>query len=427
MTSGSYYEKLAFIFEFFGYNVSHVIHFGRSCAPVLLEFAEVLTQAIEALGNWNTTVYNQSYSLNLPWEALRAAAGFRKEKGFYWIPRAHLDVPEELKNKVFPNIYRAKQCFLLLPREVQFRLPMARKFLRVMDHLAGVFVQDICQIRYEGRIVHQLYQDPFFQDPLFVEYEKKFIESYKVSSDPRNDPTLDPIKRAAPLMGHHLGDLKAFTYQGFNHIHRRMDNLHCQTQEMQNELKNALQQNYELTSRVANVVNAAVSAAYEANHDLAPQMPTIDANPSPQEQQEGMAVVPLLTNNTTNSEQLVVTMPDFDRLAYESLEQINDDWFGEGDSPYSEYGGIKSLYDNRDWRKIIGSNPIKREADKKMLQKMKRIGDFIDNLRGQGKSTNEAIAAIRVLLVNSPKTKETLTGIDKLLKKQNLPDNSMES
>ena len=66
MTSGSYYEKLAYIFDFFGYNVSHVIHFGRSCAPVLLEFAEVLTQTIEQLGNWNTTVYHQSYFLNLP-------------------------------------------------------------------------------------------------------------------------------------------------------------------------------------------------------------------------------------------------------------------------------------------------------------------------------------------------------------------------
>ena len=66
MTSGLYYEKLAFIFNFFGYNVSHVIHFGRSCAPVLLEFAEVLTQTIEQLDNWNTTVYHQSYFLNLP-------------------------------------------------------------------------------------------------------------------------------------------------------------------------------------------------------------------------------------------------------------------------------------------------------------------------------------------------------------------------
>ena len=140
-------------------------HFGRSCAPVLLEFAEVLKLAIEQLGSWNTTVYNQSYSLNLPWEALRAAAGFCKEKELYRILRAHLDVPEELKNKLFSNIYRAKQCFLLWPHEVQFQLPMARKFLQVMDHLAGVFVQDICQIHCEGQNVH-------FQDPLFIEYKK---------------------------------------------------------------------------------------------------------------------------------------------------------------------------------------------------------------------------------------------------------------
>ena len=136
---------------------------------------------------------------------------------------------------------------------------------------------------------------------------KKFIETFEVSSDPKNDPTLSPIKCAAPLMGYHFGDPKAYTYQGFNHIYQRMDNLHSQTQEMQKELKNALQQNYKLISQVANVVNAAVTAAYKANHDLAFQMPTIAANPSPPEQQEeatnnGMAEVPLLTNNTTNSE-----------------------------------------------------------------------------------------------------------------------------
>ena len=58
---------------------------------------------------------------------------------------------------------------------------------------------------------------------------------------------------------------------------------------------------------------------------------------------------------------------------------------------------------------------------------MKQIGDFIDNLCGQGKSMNKPIAAIQVLLVNSRKTKETLTGINKLLKKQNPQDNTMAS
>ena len=72
--------------------------------------------------------------------------------------------------------------------------------------------------------------------------------------------------------------------------------------------------------------------------------------------------------------------------------------------------------DNRDWQKIIGSSPTKQEADKKMLQKVKQIGDFIDSLCGQGKSTNKSLAAIQVLLANLLKSKKILTEIDKLLK-----------
>jgi hypothetical protein len=163
ISSTSYYQKLATVFQHFGYHVSHVIHFGRSCAPVLLEFAEVMTALIEQLGNWQHTTYNKSYSLNLPWEALRAAAGFRKEKGYYKLPRNQLPVPVELRRFVFPNVERARKNFRQLSEQRQFCLPMSEKFLSVMDHLAGVFVQDICQMRYEGRDSHQLYTDPFFQ------------------------------------------------------------------------------------------------------------------------------------------------------------------------------------------------------------------------------------------------------------------------
>ena len=67
---------------------------------------------------------------------------------------------------------------------------MAQKFLRVMDHLAGVFVQDTCQIWFDRQILHQLYQDPFFQDQLFIEYGRKFIETFEVSNDPKITPHL---------------------------------------------------------------------------------------------------------------------------------------------------------------------------------------------------------------------------------------------
>jgi hypothetical protein len=147
MSPSTYYDKLAQVFQLFGYNVSHVIHFGRSCTPVLLEFAEVLTSLIEQLGNWQHTTYSKSYSLNLPWEAMRAAAGFDKDKGWYRLPHNQLPVPIELRRLVFPNVEKARQLFRQLPREQQYCLPMAEKFLNVMDHLAEVFVQDVCQMR----------------------------------------------------------------------------------------------------------------------------------------------------------------------------------------------------------------------------------------------------------------------------------------
>ena len=421
MTPGPYYEKLNKVFHYFGYNTSHVIHFGRSCAPVLLEFAEVMTSSIEQLGNWRHDTYNKSYSLNLPWDALRAAAGFKKEKGFYRLPRSKLPVPEGLRKLVFPNVERAKQNFLNLPKQQQYCLPMATKFLTVIEHLAGVFVQDICQLRYEGRDTHQLYKDPFFQHPLFVSYEARFRITFAEENNPRNDPTIDPIKKAAPLMGHHLGDLKGITYHGFNSIDRQLSCLH-----QQNELMHAtMTRQLHVSQHIQRVIGSAVTAAHAAhtNADL------MDSPTIPQVGSPANACSPPITRHffggvTPSPQQRTQTednpcptqCPVFDRLCYESIEQMHNDWFGTDNSPYCSHGGIKGLYNNKQWRKSLGSEANKREADKKMLQKMKRIGDYFEKEMSNGKTMEEIAAFLRELISKSPKTKETLTGIDSLLK-----------
>jgi hypothetical protein len=64
----------------------------------------------------------------------------------------------------------------------------------------------------------------------------------------------------------------------------------------------------------------------------------------------------------------------------------------------------------------LGSNASKREADKKMLQKMKRIGEYMENRMNGGESKEQMVTHLRQLIAQSPKNKETLTGIDKLLK-----------
>lgn len=66
----------------------------------------------------------------------------------------------------------------------------------------------------------------------------------------------------------------------------------------------------------------------------------------------------------------------------------------------------------------MGNDASKREADKKMLQEMKRIGDYMERFQDEGKSKEQTVEHLRSLLLQHPKIKETLTGIDKLLKEE---------
>ena len=50
-----------------------------------------------------------------------------------------------------------------------------------------------------------------------------------------------------------------------------------------------------------------------------------------------------------------------------------------------------------------------------MLQKMKRIGEYMEKKGDSGETREQIFQHIRELIASSPKNKETLTGIDKLL------------
>ena len=424
MTAGTHCDKLAIMFQHFGHNISHVMHFGRSCAPVLLEFAEVMTALIEQLGNWRHTVCDKWCSLNLPWEALRAAAGFRKEKGFCRLARNKVPVPAELRKSVFPNVERARQKFELLSTEEQCCLPVATEFLAVMDHSAEVFVQDICQMRCEGRDSHQLHTDPFFEDPRFLQCEESFKESFRCHSDPADDPALDPVRKAAPLMGHHLGDLKVITHQGFQSSGSQVTALNSQNETLCAAMVNQTQ----LTEHICHVIGSAATAAHAA-HTHAPSpvaaalaapttSPCMPATTSPSvTTATAEPMEPTAPEHPTRNEEGPL-FPEFDRLCHESIEQTCNDWFGEGDSPCTSHGGIKTLCDNKAWRKSSGKVPGKREADKKMLQKMKRTGGCIECAMDSGKTKEEVASQLREMTAKSPKSKEALAGIDALLKNE---------
>ena len=178
----------------------------------------------------------------------------------------------------------------------------------------------------------------------------------------------------------------------------------------------------QVTNHIYQVLGSAVNAAYAAHNghtrtSLHRPVPVENTEFPPQQLVENPVEGP---SGREEEGQSPATYPKFDRLAYKSIEQIQEDWFGEGNSAYAGHGGIKTLYNNKLWRQSLGTDAIKREANKKMLQKMKRIGEYMEKKRLEGKPTEEVAASLRQRLSNNPKLKETLTGIDKLLKIDNI-------
>ena len=425
MKSNTYYDKITTIFNAHGKDASHVLHFGRSCMPVLLELAEVMTSVIQQLGGWEMDQFLKHYSLNIPWEGLRVAGGHEKSVGFYRCSRDFLRVSEELRRLTYPNICAAIDRHRLLPKSEQAKVPTARKFIRVMDHLAEVFIQDCCEFRLNGRSNHLMFTHPLFHHPSFLQYENDFRTAYPAVVDPRNDPTLKPMDRAVPLMGMHIGEIKCQLSQGFHVMQQQMG-----------LLSNRMDQMNRSNAQMRMHFDHVVEGAYEAHVNSPYRCPITQENPrrapivvSPLDGTR--AVVPRLEDVTLVDPSPVqdppvvsppspgeANYPQFDRLSYNSLDKILDDWYGSGDSLFRPHGGISKLYDNQNFRKTISGNKAKVQADKKMLQKMRRIGDYYEENKERLGGVPKVTEHLRELLSKSPKSNETMTGLDHLISRE---------
>ena len=59
------------------------LHFGRKCAPALMNLEEVSKMDKRALGNWITNWFGQFYNSKLPIAAICVMVGFDKRLGVH--------------------------------------------------------------------------------------------------------------------------------------------------------------------------------------------------------------------------------------------------------------------------------------------------------------------------------------------------------
>jgi hypothetical protein len=66
---------------------NHALHIGRALGLLTAEKNELDGLEKKNLGNWNPDVMEAVYSSKIPLKALRAMAGHRQEKGFFFVSR----------------------------------------------------------------------------------------------------------------------------------------------------------------------------------------------------------------------------------------------------------------------------------------------------------------------------------------------------
>lgn len=423
MSSKPYYDSLNAAFLHHLYKPSHICHFGRAVGPVLLEFEEVLPQYIKELGNWELGVFERHYSSKMAWEAMRVAAGFRKEKGHYYVPRAHVKPSAALKQKVFPNVGRARLFFELQPTEKQVEMKTAKQFLSCMDYLAEVLLQDACCFLTTDRCAHPIYATDLFHCEEFRAFFVQFQQEYAALTLPESDPTFDRLKQCAPDIGLHL-----------HAVHSHCVNQSTTTNElrtMTTELRHEMRQGFrDVSSQLRGYHSqwqAALEAAYvslRTNDQLVPQQmeqTTQDTSPprSPTPTRAGNYTHPppptMQQQNNANERATEGASARYPPIPerYISLQTMYDDWHGLPPSAFVPCGGIKQIDADKTFRKSLS------QSSKKVLQRLSYINRFISYvMTEQQRSLAAVFEEIRVAFTNTKKQDTTLSGTADVLRKQ---------
>jgi hypothetical protein len=89
--------------QFAGVISTSITHINRKTGAQLAELGGASSSEIARAGGWAQGVMENVYLSNLPREAMRSVAGFRKDRGGFYLPRA-VQVPSSLLVQVFPMV-----------------------------------------------------------------------------------------------------------------------------------------------------------------------------------------------------------------------------------------------------------------------------------------------------------------------------------
>jgi hypothetical protein len=158
---------------------SHWLHYGRHNGTIQLEFEEVDTDQIKNLGNWNPDVYDSRYRSPFPFKGMRVKGGYASERGSHFQPRGQFeedDLYPKLEPQLFEFVEGALEKLDAFEDNSSNRIMKvtARSFLRMLQNLRRVILQDAALMMHAGR-QHHIFNKPVFQSAAFKEFQQKLV------------------------------------------------------------------------------------------------------------------------------------------------------------------------------------------------------------------------------------------------------------
>jgi Centromere DNA-binding protein complex CBF3 subunit, domain 2 len=169
MCSDTYSEHVKRVLKRLNLPTNKLCHLGRNVGSKWLDLMEVNAEEIRRMGQWNNTVYDNSYSSKLPMNVMRNLAGYNSSNGLYYNTRTTV-MPSQALCKMTPlGSFAYRALNELVKTDLEGKHQTAYETLRFFCDLSVIFLQDAAAmlLLHPDRGGHQMYDMACFASSEF--------------------------------------------------------------------------------------------------------------------------------------------------------------------------------------------------------------------------------------------------------------------
>jgi Centromere DNA-binding protein complex CBF3 subunit, domain 2 len=165
MGKDSYGDHIQKVLMRLGLPMNKLLHLGRNIGARILELLDEEDEAIRKMGQWNPSVYDNSYSAKLPMGPMRKLAGYHSNNKLYFNTRTGVEPPDVLlQSTPLGWVYAVHDAMMADSRIHEH--PTAMFVIRFLVQMNRIFVQDMTAMAalHSDRMQHPMFTEfPIFQ------------------------------------------------------------------------------------------------------------------------------------------------------------------------------------------------------------------------------------------------------------------------